>query len=228
MPKIEFEPIGIFKSCYLDKFGTPRQAGLVKESEGLLIIHPKFQPELSLIGLEGFSHLWVLFYFHANGDHKFHAKIHPPRLEGKTMGLFSTRSPHRPNPIGLSLLKIKGISDAGIQVSGIDLIDKTPVLDIKPYLPSLEALPDAKEGWLSELNSRSLTVTWETEKPQDLQLLDLIENTIKQDPRPQIYRESRADGQAYRDSHAIRIHHFDVHFRILPNDEASIFKINSI
>ena len=132
------EPIGYIESCFKDKFGTPRQPGLVKKAWAKLKIRADLQPEESLQGLEGFSHVWLIWVFHQNKVSRYHAKVHPPRLGGKSMGLFATRTPHRPNPIGLSLVEIVRVEKDGIVVSGADLVDGTPILDIKPYLQEVE------------------------------------------------------------------------------------------
>jgi tRNA-Thr(GGU) m(6)t(6)A37 methyltransferase TsaA len=107
-------------------------------AEGKILIDAKWQPEISLQGLQGFSYVWVIFLFHKNTNQRFHAKVHPPRLGGDSMGVFATRSPHRPNPIGLSLLKLESVQSDHLVVSGLDLIEGTPILDIKPYLSEVE------------------------------------------------------------------------------------------
>lgn len=220
----KLEPIGIAQSCYLDKFGTPRQPGLVPEATAKIEIFKKFQPELSLQGLETFSHVWVLFLFHKNTNSGFSAKVHPPRLEGKTLGLFSTRTPHRPNPIGLSLVKLERVLSDGIVVSGVDLIDDTPVLDIKPYLPSVESVPEAVEGWSDPQKSpwKTWEVQWSPEAETQLHnwiqasgkawVKVLVEKTLCLDPRPQVYKEN----PNHKDSHAVRIMDRDVHFVYQP------------
>ena len=103
---MDVTPIGFLKSCYPDKFGTPRQPGLVSGARAELKLRSDLQPELALQGLEGFSHIWLIFIFHKNQSARYHAKVHPPRLKGEPIGLFATRTPHRPNPIGLSLVEL--------------------------------------------------------------------------------------------------------------------------
>ncbi len=217
------EPIGYIESCYRDKFGTPRQPGLVKKSWARLKLRADLQPEESLQGLEGFSHVWLIWVFHQNKVSRFHSKVHPPRLGGKSMGLFATRTPHRPNPIGLSLVELVSVEKDGIVVAGADLVDGTPILDIKPYLPEVEALPEARTGWPRELDkalievtfndqAESLMQTWEARNP-DKALREIIVGTIQQDPRPVVYRGFEAGDSPYRSTHAVRLFDGDVHFK---------------
>lgn len=215
--------IGQVQSCYLDKFGTPRQTGLVPDSFAKIIIKPEFQPEESLQGLEEFSHLWVLFHFHQNTNHRFHAKVHPPRLLGETKGVFATRSPHRPNPIGLSLVKLEKIENGVLFISGIDLVDGTPVLDIKPYLPFVEAIPTATGGWAQKEQGKDIKVVFTAEADREVELYEqhnpdcklrtLIVDTLKLDPRPVVYRGFEDEKNSpYRSKHAVRIINLDIHF----------------
>lgn len=228
-------PIGKIISCYPDKFGTPRQPGLVKSSWAKIQIDKKWQPEAALQGLEGFSHLWVVFVFHLNKTERYHAKVHPPRMGGKTMGVFATRSPHRPNPIGLSLVKIEKIVEDGVEVSGIDLVDGTPVLDIKPYLPEVEALPQAQSGWTQNALSKEIQVNFTDEQNQQVEewsstlgrpyLKNLIIDTLKLDPRPVVYRGFEGKESPYRESHAVRVFNGDVHFRFTDDATIEVLKI---
>lgn len=117
-------------------------------------------PEHSLRGLEGFSHVWLLPYFHLNTNKDFRPVIHPPRLKGKTIGVFASRSPHRPSPIGLSLAKLDKIEGSTLHLSGIDLVDGTPILDIKPYVPASDCLPKARSGWTTRLPKAEFSVAF--------------------------------------------------------------------
>lgn len=234
------EPVAILKSCFKDKFGTPRQPGLAPSSTAWIEFIPEVQPELSLQGLEGFSHLWVIFQFHLNKTARFHAKVHPPRLMGKTMGLFATRSPHRPNPIGLSLVKIEKVEKNRVLVSGIDLVDGTPVLDVKPYLPEVECVPEATNGWAGEVQKKEITVKFDCVAEELLESLSLrqkfdfdqtrklIVETIQLDPRPVVYRGFEEEESPYRDTHAVRLNEIDVHFRFKSEDEAEVFEIKDL
>lgn len=217
------EPIGYLESCFKDKFGTPRQPGLVKKAQARLKIRPDLQPEESLQGLEGFSHIWLIWVFHQNKVARYHSKVHPPRLGGKSMGLFATRSPHRPNPIGLSLVELIQVEKDGIVVAGADLVDGTPILDIKPYLPEVEALPQARTGWPQEVPKEQIQVqfsekamallnSWQARHPQT-PLREVIEETLQLDPRPVVYRGYEAGESPYRSEHAVRLFDGDVHFK---------------
>ncbi len=230
--------IGTIESCFRDKFGTPRQPGLAPEAIAQLRLRPDLQPEICLQGLEGFSHVWLIFWFHLNKVSQYHAKVHPPRLEGKSVGLFATRTPHRPNPIGLSLVKLEKIEDSVLYFSGIDLVDGTPILDIKPYLPEVEAIPTKRTGWTAEISEASgplISVEFSAAANEQLQtwqartdsicpgisLKKLICETIQLDPRPLVYKKLTPE----RLSHAVRLFDGDVHFRFLTAEIAEVFEI---
>jgi tRNA-Thr(GGU) m(6)t(6)A37 methyltransferase TsaA len=216
--KLEINPIGFVRSCYKQKFGTPRQSGLVPQSFAVIELLPEFQPQFSLQGLQDCSHIWVIFWFHKSENSRFHAKVHPPRLEGKTMGVFATRSPNRPNPLGLSLVKLEKIENNQLHISGVDFIEGTPIFDLKPYLVQTEAIVDAQSGWSQNSADLQLQVEWDLKAQKAIQdldcgsLKDLIEGTLKRDPRPLVYRQNKPQ---YRDKHAIFVDNFDVHFKVL-------------
>ncbi|XP_055379622.1 uncharacterized protein LOC129610876 [Condylostylus longicornis] len=133
---IAFKPIGVIRTAFPEKRAVPRQSTLAGKLRGIIDINPDVftNPEHSLQGLQEFSHLWVIYHFHRNNSHS-KTKVAPPRLGGEKVGVFSTRSPHRPCPIGLSLVEINKIEGSIIYFSGTDMVDETPVLDIKPYIP---------------------------------------------------------------------------------------------
>ena len=234
------QPVAFVKSCFKDKFGTPRQPGLAPHATAWIEFIPEVQPELSLQGMDGFSHLWVIFQFHLNKTSRYHAKVHPPRLMGKTMGLFATRTPHRPNPIGLSLVKIEQVEKNRILVSGVDLVDGTPVLDVKPYLPEVESVPEAKNGWAGEVEKKPIQVSFNCTAEELLESYSLrlkfdfdkyrklIVETIQLDPRPVLYRGFEETESPYRDTHAVRLHQLDVHFRFQSEEQAEVFDIKEI
>ncbi|XP_076245265.1 uncharacterized protein LOC143185860 [Calliopsis andreniformis] len=138
---IKLKPIGVISTGFPSKRGTPRQTGICGKLPGKLLLHNSIytNPEHALEGLQEFSHMWVLFYFHRNDSTHVRAKVAPPRLNGTKTGVFSTRSPHRPCPIGLSLVKIKKIENYTIYFEGVDMVDQSPVLDIKPYIPQYDS-----------------------------------------------------------------------------------------
>lgn len=229
----EFKPIGYIKTCYPDKFGVPRQSGLVKQTVSELEIAPEWQPELALQGLQEYSHVWVSFVFHLNSNTKYHPKVHPPRLKGETIGVFATRSPHRPNPMGLSLATVERIEGGKIFLGGLDLVDGTPILDIKPYLPQFEALTEARGGWATkdENSVDAIQVSFSAEAKHTLQgwkpnAEAIIIDILKQDPRPVVYRGFEGQPTSpYRNEHAFRLYDGDIHFRFTSATTVEVFAI---
>lgn len=147
-----------------EKFGVPRQSGLVPQLRGRIEFEPPYRNPDALRGLEGFSHLWLIFQFHRAVRQEWSPTVRPPRLGGnRRMGVFATRSPFRPNAMGLSCVKLEGVyadEKLGpvIEVSGADLVDGTPILDIKPYLPYADCHPEATGGFTDPLDGQMLTV----------------------------------------------------------------------
>ncbi len=198
LPSFEFEAIGIAQTPFTQRFGIPRQPGLVPEAKGILKInkHPDFQ--FALKRLEEFSHIWVIFVFHAHGGNKWKPTIRPPRLGGKEkVGVLSSRSPHRPNPIGLSVVELERIDYTAkggveIHVKGVDLLDGTPILDLKPYIPYADSVPNANSGWAHEeikktpvyFEPAALEKIHEVEKNGYPDLKNLVEQLLTIDPRP--------------------------------------------
>lgn len=221
----EFTPIGFLRSCYPDKFGVPRQSGIVTQAYSELVIEPQWQPEQALAGLSGYSHVWIVFVFHLNKSARYHAKVHPPRMNGESIGVFATRSPHRPNPIGLSLVEVIEIQTDKIIFAGADLVDGTPILDLKPYLPQFESQPQAKGGWSADTTPAAITVEFSEQAQNKLnlwiqktgrkELTDVIIGTLKQDPRPLIYKGFESQQSPYRNKHAFRLYDGDIHFEFL-------------
>lgn len=184
---MEIKPIAFIENDYKEKFGIPRQSGLVSLMSKIVLL-PEFSDPNALRGLEEFSHIWLIWEFSDVKEHKFYPTVRPPRLGGNVRkGVFSTRSPFRPNPLGLSVVKLEKIENGSITVSGADLMNGTPIYDIKPYLRYIESIPDASDGWALSTKESPLSVVF----PE--QLLGVIpENsregllqTLAQDPRPQ-------------------------------------------
>ena len=139
-----YKPIGFIESCFPNKNGTPRQPIIATHSRARLTVDFDVpNPQFAFEGLEAFSHVWLIFLFHDNKSSTLHLKVNPPRLEGVKMGLFATRTPHRPNPFGLSVAKLEKVDGNVLHLSGIDLINGTPVIDIKPYIPEYDSIPSA-------------------------------------------------------------------------------------
>ncbi len=156
--------IAKIRTDFPDKFGIPRQSGLVKELTGRIIFEPEFRDPEAIRGIEDFSHLWLLWEFSENKGQNISLTVKPPRLGGKEKkGVFATRSPYRPNGIGLSCVKLEAVEDHPwygkvLVVSGIDMKNDTPILDIKPYIPYADCHPEATEGFTGTTREHVLTV----------------------------------------------------------------------
>lgn len=234
MNTFSFEKIGVICSPYKEKFAVPRQPGLVKDGGGELhLIAPYNQPE-AVRGLEGFSHLWLLFIFHHTMEGGWRPTVGPPRLGGNArMGVFATRSTFRPNPVGMSLVELQGINchkdQVILQLGGLDLIDGTPVVDIKPYLPFVEAIPNARAGYAQHAPDASMPVFFTAEVSAKIRILDkrypqlarFIRDVLAQDPRP-AYRKNDASKQSY----AVWLLDFNVRWRITEHG-AEVFAIET-
>ncbi|MDA7888584.1 tRNA (N6-threonylcarbamoyladenosine(37)-N6)-methyltransferase TrmO [Akkermansiaceae bacterium] len=179
---ISMTPIGVVESCFGGKFGTPRQSGIVSSARGRVVFSDEVDAE-ACRGLEEFSHLWLLFLFDQVDEEETRWLVRPPRLGGnEKKGVFATRSPFRPNRIGLSLVKFEAIGDGFLEVSGLDLVDGTPILDVKPYLPFVESVPDARGGFAETAPAR-LEVDFKTDSPNEADRT-LISEALSVDPRP--------------------------------------------
>lgn len=190
-------PIAHFRGCFPAKFGVPRQPGLIREARGRIELLEEFAVPDMVRGLEAFSHVWVVFVFHMHLDSGWSPTVRPPRLGGnRRIGVLSSRSPYRPNPIGISVLKLENITVAAgkvtLEVSGVDLVDGTPVLDVKPYIPYADAIGDADAGFaarppgiqLSVVFSESAHRTYSRLSKRFPGLERLIRQMIAMDPRP--------------------------------------------
>ena len=186
------EPIAYIYNNYTDKFGIPRQSGIENESISEIVFCDKYRDDNALRGLDGYSHIWLLWVFtKADSKKEWSPTVRPPRLGGnKRMGVFSTRSPFHPNRIGLSCVKIVSIEktkDKGtiIKVSGADLLNETPIIDIKPYLSFTDCQPDAICGFADDVYDKSLDVVFKTDISYlDSNTINAITEMLHQDPRP--------------------------------------------
>lgn len=185
------KPIAHIYTDFPDKFGIPRQSGLIDELVGKIVFEKDYRDPQAFRGLEQFSHIWLIWEFSENKRDTWSPTVRPPRLGGNTrMGVFATRSPFRPNPIGLSCVGLKQIafeSDGPVlYVSGADLMDGTPIYDIKPYIPLTDCHADATEGYTKETKLHYLQVTCDPalleQIPKEKQVALL--KTLEQDPRP--------------------------------------------
>ncbi len=208
MNAYQFNAIGFIQSPYKQKFAIPRQPGLIPEASGRLILTAPYADEAIVRGIEAFSHLWLVFVFHETADKGWSPLVRPPRLGGNAKkGVFATRATFRPNPIGLSVVKLDGVTrekgQLQLMISGLDLLDGTPILDIKPYLPYSDALPEANGGFADAAPHSTMTVSMSEQaiafcqqQQQYPHLYTFIEKVLKQDPRPP-YKKQRAGAQHY-------------------------------
>lgn len=193
----QFEPVGEISSCYREKFGVPRQPGLVSAATARLTLYPPYDREEMARGLEGYSHIWVVFVFHEALSEGWRPMVRPPRLGGqKRVGLFASRSPHRPNPVGMSVVRLeKVVVESGtfyLELSGVDLLDGTPVLDIKPYVSYSDSISGAEDGFAGRemveqqvvLSSEVLAFCQDYQQKSGRDLEGLIVQSLKNDPRP--------------------------------------------
>jgi tRNA-Thr(GGU) m(6)t(6)A37 methyltransferase TsaA len=190
------DPIGIIRSCFGEKFATPRQPGLCPAAWGELVFHPPFRSREAIRGIDGFSHIWIIFGFHQSDNSDWNPTVRPPRLGGnQRIGVFASRSTYRPNPIGLSLVSLEAIDlddpdSPVLKLAGLDLIDGTPVYDVKPYLPYAESIPAASAGFASGEIPR-LNVAIHPSATRHFNSLpqrarNLITQALALDPRPAV------------------------------------------
>ncbi len=187
--------IGHIVSDFPEKFGIPRQSGRVKSLISKIVFEPEYRNPDALRALDGFSHLWILWIFSEAITEKRSPTVRPPRLGGnKRVGVFATRSPYRPNPIGLSAVKIEKIDfeKCEITLSGGDIMDRTPIIDIKPYLPSADKIDGAVGGFADALDSYRLNVIFDTVFPEDFpnDRKDALIGILADDPRPSYQTDS--------------------------------------
>ena len=191
--------IAHIRTSFKEKFGIPRQSGIASEARGTIVFEPEYRVDEALRGIEGYSHLWLIWKFSEAERDGWSATVRPPRLGGnKRMGVFATRSPYRPNPIGLSSVRLLGLKKSEsegmvLEVAGADLLDGTPIYDIKPYLAYTDSHPDAVGGFADGVRDYSLAVDF----PSELLLAvpeadrDTVITILEGDPRPQY----KADGE---------------------------------
>lgn len=209
MSSFSFQQIGIIRSPWKEKFAVPRQPGLIQDGGGELHLQPPYNQPDAVRGLEAFSHLWLVFVFHQTMAGGWRPTVRPPRLGGNTrMGVFATRSTFRPNPVGMSLVELTGIrTEKGgvvLELGSLDLIDGTPVIDIKPYLPFAEAVPDARAGFAQQAPDARMPVAFSPLAQQQIaqhqqqypHLARFITQILAQDPRP-AYRKGEEPEREY-------------------------------
>ena len=209
----ELKIIAHIHTDFPQKFGIPRQSGLVNDLVGRIVFEPEYRTEDAVRGIEGYDYLWLLWAFEGTERAHWSATVTPPRLGGRrTMGVFATRSPFRPNPIGLSSVRLERVemTEQGpvLVVFGADLRDNTPIYDIKPYLAYTDSHPDAREGFAGRVKDKALEVVfppeWLCKLPESKQEAALA--VLSQDPRPAYHEDERRYGVSFAG--------FDIRFHV--------------
>lgn len=199
--KTQMQPIAILKSDFGQRFVAPRQGALVPHSRAELHLVKGLRGRGMLDGLEGFSHVWLISLLHESANTRQRGKVHPPRLQGKKVGILASRTPHRPNPIGLTLAKVESVDGDRLIVSGIDLIDGTPIFDLKPYLAQADRPDQYSCGWADNTDFPDLKCTISPEAEEAIQFLckkgriedpqrfrEVLKESLRLDPRPPAYK----------------------------------------
>jgi tRNA-Thr(GGU) m(6)t(6)A37 methyltransferase TsaA len=227
---LELEPIGVLRTPFSDRSSAPRQPAAASEARGRIELHPGAEMEHAVSDLERWSHVWVIFWFHLNQG--WRPRVAPPRSRRKR-GVLATRSPHRPNPLGLSALALERVEGFTLHVRGVDMVDGTPVLDIKPYVPYTDAI-DAGSGWLGEAEGLDpgprYRVSWEPPAREQLRWLSEhnvelrapVEELLSLGPTPHPYRRIKPDGEGFRLGHR----DFRLWFRVEGQD-VTVFRIGT-
>lgn len=238
-----FSSIGIIQSCYREKFGIPRQPRLVTEAISELELLPPYNDPNTLREIENFSHIWLFFIFHQTQSAGWKPLIRPPRLGGnKRVGVFASRSTFRPNPLGLSAVELLQINHKDDKVSlllrGCDLVDGTPIVDIKPYIPYSDCIPEATSGFAQGAPEQLFTVNFtalaalqsdkfeagiqQSDASLHTDLKKLIVQILQLDPRPS-YQQQQTGERVY----AMRLYNFDLRWRYCENREILVLELGS-
>lgn len=221
----QLSPIGIIRTPFPEKFSIPRQPGLAPSAIAEIELVGDYHHAQAITGIEQFSHLWLTFEFHHHNQ--WQERVRPPRLGGnQPLGVFATRSPFRPNQLGLSVVELLAVSTTTrttLTVRGADLVDKTPIVDIKPYVPYVDAIPDARAGYAQHTPNAALPVHFSERAEEQLRieqnttplLKTLITEVLSQDPRP-AYHKERSASRTY----GTALYHYNVRWRV---DENRVF-----
>ncbi len=253
METFNFSPIGTISSCYKEKFGIPRQPNLVPAATAQLILGKEFTEE-SVRGLEDFSHIWIQFIFHQTQAQGWKPMVRPPRLGGNAkVGVFASRTTFRPNPLGLSVVALQDIELSAGQVilhlGGCDLMDGTPVLDIKPYLPYVDNIPDTKGGFATEKPEALCEITFTDKASKQCKVINqsinkrqngqnrgrctfdgvsmacdlktLIKQILQLDPRPSYQKNQKSDR-----IYAMKLYDFDLRWQYTDNNKIKVIGLN--
>ncbi len=220
---VSIRPIARVHSCFKEKFGIPRQPGLVTHARAQIEVLPPYNRPEAFRAIEDFSHLWVSFIFHRHLGEDWHPTVRPPRLGGnERVGVFASRSTYRPNPLGLSVVRLERLEIEGekvtLHVSGVDLLDGTPVVDIKPYVPYVDAIPDARGGFAPTPPDCRLKIAFSDTADRQIaaresgglaDLRALIIEILQYDPRPAYRSGERGTAQF-----GMRLYDFDLKWQV--------------
>jgi tRNA-Thr(GGU) m(6)t(6)A37 methyltransferase TsaA len=213
------KPIGYIETPFQQKFAIPRQGNNLSIARGTIHFEPHVNAEQALQGIEEFSHVWVLFLFHQNLAQGYKDMVRPPRLGGnKKVGVFASRSSFRPNGIGMSVMQNLGIDNKTLKVGGVDLLNNTPIIDIKPYLPYADIQENAHAGFAEDKPPAILTITYSQNAQSTLSkmqgqysdLITLLESILSQDPRP-AYKKQSDDDKIYH----VSLYDLDIAWQIV-------------
>ncbi|MBR3968634.1 MAG: tRNA (N6-threonylcarbamoyladenosine(37)-N6)-methyltransferase TrmO [Clostridia bacterium] len=224
---MEIKPIAYIRTPFKEKFGIPRQSGIIENIKGEIIFEKEFKDPDALRGIEEYSHLWLIFDFSENHREKYSSTVRPPRLGGnKRVGVFATRSPFRPNNLGLSCVKLENIKKDNVLgniliVSGVDLLDNTPIYDIKPYIPYCDCKQNAKGSFGEALKHKKIEVLYDENIFFNIEndIKNVIVKILEQDPKP-AYKN---DNKIYK----FLFSNYEISYEINEN-KAKILKIENI
>ena len=207
---MDLKPVALYRGALGSKFGIPRQSGLVPSLRGRIVFEPAYRNREALRGLEGFDRIWLIWGFSANRPAKgeWQPTVRPPRLGGNVaMGVWATRSPFRPNPLGLSCVELEGIDGMELLVRGADLMDGTPIYDIKPYVAYADSFPESRSGFAAEAPEAPLEVRIPDSIDLSPEAREALTGLLALDPRPAYQQDpERVYGMPYGGK--------EVHFRI--------------
>jgi tRNA-Thr(GGU) m(6)t(6)A37 methyltransferase TsaA len=232
LPAVSFTPIGVVRTPFADRVSAPRQPYAAAGVAGTIELFPGHDFEHALEDLEGWDRIWVIFCFHLNAPGGWRPKVLPPRSAGQRRGVFATRSPHRPNPIGLSVVRLDAVEGRTLRIRDVDIVDGSPVLDLKPYVPYADAFPDARTGWLEPLAAApgeaapaaardpepGFAVTWSAEaaaqaawlRARGVRLDEAVNQVLSLGPQPHPYRRIKREGAGFR----LAVKDWRVRFRV--------------
>ena len=236
MQSFKFDAIGVIESPYQEKFAIPRQPNLVSAAKGKVVLLGEANNYELVRDIEQFSHLWLLFVFHGTQEQGWKPLVRPPRLGGNVKtGVLATRSTFRPNPIGMSVVKLDKVvtekKQTILHISGLDLLNGTPIIDVKPYVPYSDAVMNANGGFAQEQPEAALSVVFSEQvkadlikyKQRDNELGLLIEQVLKQDPRP-AYKRGKTDDKVY----GMSLYDLNIQWQLITLDTVLVLNITQV